>query len=352
MRRRTAFGQHTAHLAAWSPPNRGASLGTGLAVSYDGMATVITASDVPPRRRARGISRALARETVRRLIGTRSGFRLVNALHRRLDADAKRRFYYAFFDEGWRVEGRWLVDFAGRTLILPLHLDFAPSWTAAIGFHGYDLEVHQLYEALLTSPRRPRVFFDVGANYGLHSLQLLAAGARVFSFEPNPACHPWFLECCRANGLRAEIQAVAVGDRPGSVELAVPDGRTYMGTVVSSVRAGWNPGTLVKTLRVPQVTLDDVIALRGLTPDLVKIDTEGSDLAVLRGASTLLGTARPIVAFESWVGGPERGELFSLLAEAGYEIEPLRVPYREEGELERSAFLASTATNFVARPRR
>lgn len=312
---------------------------------------VVAAPHVPRRRGARATASALAREMVRRLIATRPGLRLVNALHRRLDPEAKRRFYYAFFDQNWRVEGRWLVDFAGRTLVLPLHRGFAPSWTAAMAFHGYDTEIHLLYEALVRSGRCPRVFFDVGANHGLHSLQLLAAGARVFSFEPNPDCHPWFLECCRANGLHGEIQPVAVGDHSGSVELAVPDDRTYMGTVVTSVRAAWSAAVAVRILPVPQVTLDEVVAVRSVAPDLVKIDTEGGELAVLRGAANVLSSSRPLVVLESWRGSAERGEIFGLLSEAGYEIQPLGVPSGEYAGFERAAFLASTATNFLARPR-
>lgn len=313
------------------------------------MSTPVTTSRISHRVRA--VLSGIARGSLRRLIASRAGLRAVNAYHRRLNSEAKRRFFYWFFDEGWQVEGRWRVDFAGHTVILPLIRDFPLSWAAALAFHGYDLEIHLLYESLLMTPTRPRVFFDVGANHGLHSLKLLAAGARVVSFEPNPDCHPWFVECCTVNGFRPEIEAVALGDRLGSVELAVPDGRSYHGTVVSSVRAGWNQEAVVKTLRVAQITVDDFVTIRGVTPDLVKIDTEGAELAVLRGGRRLLSTGRPLVIFESWGGSPDRAEIFDLLTGADYEIEPLGVPFGNRPALGLSAFLTAAETNFLARPR-
>ena len=60
--------------------------------------------------------------------------------------------------------------------MLPLRRDFPLAWTAAVGFHGYDPELHDMYTRLVKSAFPPRVFFDVGASYGLHSLRLLAHG--------------------------------------------------------------------------------------------------------------------------------------------------------------------------------
>ena len=101
------------------------------------------------------------------------GLRLVNRAHRVLSAPARQRFFHLCVDETWRVQGKWTVDFAGRRLVLTLSRDFPDAWLAAIGFHGYDPEVHALYEALIRSPRPPRVMFDVGASYGLHALRFL-----------------------------------------------------------------------------------------------------------------------------------------------------------------------------------
>ena len=301
----------------------------------------------PPRlaRRLAGLARAPVRAVVRALITTGPGLRLVNLLHRALTPAGRRRFFHLCFDESWRAHGEWTVDFAGRRLVLALSRDFPDAWLAAIGFHGYDPEVHALYEALMRSPRPPRVMFDVGANYGLHALRFLVHGARVLAFEPNPACHQWFRAWCAVNGVPCELEPVAVGDRADSVVLAFPEGRTYMGSVVARVHARWCE-TAVRRLTVAQVALDDVVAARGLVPDFVKIDTEGAEVAILRGAVDLLRTARPTLVFEAWPCVEDRRELWAILDKHGYAIAVVDgTPPRP---LTHAGFVGARATNFIA----
>lgn len=295
--------------------------------------------------------RATASLVLRTLMGSRAGVRVLNLLHRRLPLVYKRRLFYRLGEEVPRVDTTWWVDFAGRRIALPLRRDFRFAWTAALGFHGYDAELHVFYEALVRSPRRPRVVFDVGANYGLHALRFLAVGARAVAFEPNPACHEYFRECCALNGLAGEIHAVAVAKARGSARLMVPGNATYLGTIVPSVGERWVGRSDVMTMTVPQVTLDDVVEEHGYGPDLVKIDTEGSELAVLQGAVRVLEGGRPLVLFESWPSAGDRPALFDLLDRAGYGIQAVGWPFREEADMTEAAFAGSGANNFLARPR-
>jgi FkbM family methyltransferase len=247
-------------------------------------------------------------------------------------------------DPSWRVAGRWSVDFAGRRLILPLSRDFPDAWLAAIGFHGYDLEIYALYERLLAGPRPPRIVFDVGANYGLHALRFLVYGARVIAFEPNPECHRWFRTWCAANRVACELEAVAVGERAGTTVLMVPKDRTYLGTTNPDVRRRW-PDATVGTVTVTQVSLDDFVNEHRVVPDFVKIDTEGAEIAVLRGAADLLRTARPTLLFEAWREADTRRALWEILEKHGYAIAAVgdvRTP------LTRAAFIDARDTNFLA----
>jgi len=228
---------------------------------------------------------------------------------------------------------------------MPLSRDFAAGWPLAIAFHGHDPEVHALYESLVRSPRPPRVVFDVGANCGLHALRFLVHGARVLAFEPNPACHRWFRVLCEANGVACELEPVAVGAGADSVVLAFPEGRTYMGSVVPRVHDGFR-GAPVHTLTVSQVSLDDVVATRGLVPDLVKIDTEGAELGVLRGAVDLLRTAHPTLVFEAWRSPEDRRQLWAMLDKHGYAI--AAVDGAPPRPLTRAGFEDAHATNFLA----
>jgi FkbM family methyltransferase len=281
------------------------------------------------------------------LLRTAPGLRLVNAAHRALTPAARRRFFYLCADmpRGIRAHGVFNVTFAGRRVRLPLSPEFPDSWSTAVAFDGHDPELHVLYAAMATGPKPPRVMFDVGANYGLHALRFLVRGARAVAFEPNPACHRYFRAACEANGVRCELEPVAVGDRADSVVLAFPEDQTYMGSIVPRVQERWS-GSQTRMLTVPQVTLDDVAATRGLVPDLVKIDTEGAEPAVLRGARKLLETARPTLIFESWRSDDERHGLWTMLQEHDYAVGAVGADAARALMLDE--FLASDSTNFVA----
>jgi hypothetical protein len=98
--------------------------------------------------------------------------------------------------------GRWRVHFAGRELTVPLHADRAwLDWDTALSLLGHEPEIKRTYAALVKSPRRPRLFFDVGGSYGTHSLLLLAHGVRVVIRARQRARR--LPELCRANGVAA-----------------------------------------------------------------------------------------------------------------------------------------------------
>lgn len=300
---------------------------------------------------ARRLAVVASRTALGMVLAAPGGLCAVNRLHAALSLSQKRRFFRLFFEPGWRLEGTWTVRFAGRPIRLPLHCDFPLAWCAAVAFHGYDPEVHAFYEAVAGGPDPPRVVFDVGASYGLHSLRFLVHGARVISFEPNPDCHAYFLECCRLNGVAPALRAVALADAAGTAELVFPAGETYHGTIAPGVRARWGDRRDLVALPVPRLTLDEVAEAEGVAPDLVKIDVEGAELAVLRGARRTLDAARPRVVFESWPASGDRAAIFDLLAGAGYEVQALGLPSRDAPGLDPAGFLAAPASNFLARPR-
>jgi FkbM family methyltransferase len=160
------------------------------------------------------------------------------------------------------------------------------------------LVVYRQWEAQL-SALLPRlcppgsVFVDVGANFGYFTCLLAArlgrgAGSRVIAVEPNPD----MLRLLRANvginwsGAPVRIEPVAVADAEGEMVLTIPDDRAANGTLAPIEAAGRS----LATHRVPVRRLDDLLRAEPRI-DLVKIDVEGYEPAVLRGAAETL--ARP-----------------------------------------------------------
>lgn len=145
-------------------------------------------------------------------------------------------------------------------------------------------------------PRPGWVVVDVGANVGVVSMRAAEQGARVYAFEPNPECFGRLLRNIVGNGLDHRIQAfnAALGDEVAEGAMCVSKGGTTGGTVVMA-------GDAQDPRPVTITTLDRMAEALGVKQvDLLKIDVEGAEVAVLRGASKVLGfTQRMIVEYHS-----------------------------------------------------
>lgn len=149
---------------------------------------------------------------------------------------------------------------------------------------------------------KPRTtVFDVGANLGLMSVPVLekCGDCRVVSFEPSPNSLP-FLERTRAGSAyrdRWTVIGAAVADGPGELDFTIGSGR-------DALFEGFRPSDRIsgsKTIKVPVTTLDETWhRLQEPMVSLIKIDVEGAEAGVLRGATALLDRCRPAVVVE-WV---------------------------------------------------
>jgi FkbM family methyltransferase len=223
-------------------------------------------------------------------------------------------------------------------------------WDSSLSVIGHEPEIKDTYQAFLKSPEAPELFVDIGANYGTHSLLFLVHGIETLTFEPNTSCHGCFREMCHLNHVTPRLEPVALGDREGLVELIYPERETWLGSINTGV-----VGSLVSsqgTVRQPVELkrLDDYLSQIQRKRTLIKIDTEGNELAVLRGAMKVLREVRPAVVFEC-MGSGERTEVFAFFDAIHYRIYGLPWnPMRKDGALESSHFQASPALNFIAVP--
>lgn len=156
--------------------------------------------------------------------------------------------------------------------------------------------------------------FDVGAHVGYYTvLAAVLAGprGRVFAFEPNPANHSFLQRHVALNRLgNVTIENAAVSDRNGTAAFAFGTG-SGTGRLDSG-------GTLnVRTLR-----LDDFCSERGVHPQFLKIDVEGAELDVLRGAAATIAANHPVI-FLSTHGPQVHADCLAWLRERQYALEPV-----------------------------
>jgi FkbM family methyltransferase len=234
------------------------------------------------------------------------------------------------------VSGVFEADYCGRRFRFFAEGDDMLADLLYYGFKPEEAEL-RLFEALA---RRSRVVLDVGANTGLYSVigGLTNPQARSFAFEPHPANHARLLRNLELNGLSyVEALPQAVGRECGPLRFSIPaDGSVSMIASADPAFAGTFHHGGTKAVEVGCTTLDAFVAERGLERvDLVKLDVEYHEEAVLEGARETLARAGPVLLCEVLVydflvarvpeveGKIDPGHwqrLEHLLGEAGYRF--------------------------------
>ena len=186
-------------------------------------------------------------------------------------------------------------------------------------------------EALRRIVRPGSVVYDVGANIGFFSLlaaRFSGRNGRVEAFEPVARNATFIAANAALNDLGGSVvvHPVAVGEAEHTGELLVTRERSWS----HLADRGWHQQTVIRTA-VPVVALDELIDRGAIAPpDVVKIDVEGSEAAVLRGLSRTLTERAVTVIVELH---ETNAEVVELLEGLGYAAENLdgAVPVRDAG---------------------
>jgi FkbM family methyltransferase len=210
-------------------------------------------------------------------------------------------------------------------------------WVIGSGKHGYWLGSYEFENqkalAGLISPGT--VVFDIGASVGFYTLlaaQRTGSAGRVFAFEPLPRNLHYIRQHLALNRIaNVTVIEAAVSERSGA--------------------AFFNPGVSISTgflsdsgeIQVRTVSLDELYTSGELpAPSVVKIDAEGAEGGILRGACHLLSETRPVIFLSTHKipgGGTTRDECAAVLQPLGYRLEPVS-PAQE----------FHSARDFIARP--
>jgi FkbM family methyltransferase len=151
------------------------------------------------------------------------------------------------------------------------------------------------YDAFRAGIRPGDVVLDVGANAGAYTVlfaQWVGPRGHVFAFEPVPSIARALAAQLNLNGLsrRVTIVEAAAGAAAGRSMLVA--------TGLSGVNRRPAPGEQTgNRIEVPVVTIDEVCSSAGVSPALIKIDVEGTELEVLRGAAHTLAANPDLQVF-------------------------------------------------------
>lgn len=157
--------------------------------------------------------------------------------------------------------------------------------------------------------------FDVGAHVGWYTLlssKLVADSGKVFAFEANPRNY-WYLERhIQSNGLSQNVEAIHLG-------LSDKKGIMYFQS-----GTGTGTGHLAESgeVCVETSSIDLICEEKGCAPTHIKIDVEGGEVEVLRGAARTIQHYKPVI-FLSTHGADIKAECIRYLTDLGYSFESM-----------------------------
>jgi len=190
-------------------------------------------------------------------------------------------------------------------------------WIKGSGVNGYWMGTYELekQQVLRQTIKKGDIFFDIGANVGFYSLiaaELTGVSGMVFAFEPLPENFYYLKKHIALNAYKNIFPfEVAIADNAGLSAF----GRT----------GSRSEGCITENgeLKVETIKLDDWFNDGRLPlPDILKIDVEGAEDMVLKGAVNILRQRHPLI-FLSMHGEKKHYECCRLLLSLGYKLEPL-----------------------------
>ena len=188
----------------------------------------------------------------------------------------------------------------------------------------YAMEYTTIFEQLI---KRHSCFCDIGAHAGYYSLIAAAINPniRVISFEPASGPYHYLEENIKINHFEDRIHPykVALGDANGTTQFLEATHHKYRylehNLLAISNLKEHKEGRTMKKVEVPIATLDNFLREKEEPfPDIIKIDTEGTEHLILANSEAVLDH-QPIIICETLFNKIE-SELEEIMGKRGYHF--------------------------------
>lgn len=172
------------------------------------------------------------------------------------------------------------------------------------------------------------VFYDIGANAGFVSLEIgkhFSDAVHVLSFEPQPKLAYNIAISAGLNGLRnLDVYDRMLGSENGEGELFLAKFSIHASAISRQ--------TKTRSIRCQKTTLDDLVSSESIPPpNVIKIDVEGGEMDVFKGARETIEKTKPCIVFEADDNcrrfGYSRQELIEFLR----SLVPYKIYFLDQG---------------------
>lgn len=247
----------------------------------------------------------------------------------------------------WHIASRMLPGGAVLPFVNDSRLIVRPRMHGATTAVYTGLPEYEEMSLVLHLLRPDDLFVDVGANVGIFSVLASAvAGAQTLAFEPVPESCKSLLDNLRLNEAESKVtlRRAAVGAAAGHVQFR--SDQDANNRVLERTETG-------ASIEAPMVTLDQELEQR--SPVMIKIDVEGWEHEVLKGAGrTLQNPALLVVVLELFGGGSRYGsndqQCHQIMLDAGFDPVHYQPDTRKFRSLNRQINRESLNTLYIRNP--
>lgn len=173
----------------------------------------------------------------------------------------------------------------------------------------------------IAETERECIFLDVGANIGAYSILLsdIKSIVRIVAFEAMSECVNEIKKNIKRNSLegRVNIVEIALSDKPGEARFLRT--KPYGGDSAILDTYLFSRHSKDQVITVKTTTLDEHIKSESASAIIMKIDVEGHELSVLRGAENLLTSSTGWIQCEIHEKSPHRKDTFVYLNDLGWK---------------------------------
>ncbi len=235
--------------------------------------------------------------------------------------------------------GLWYIHLPnGKKIKTQLIKDNQKTFEFALSYKWHNEALNEIERILNDTCPLSVPFVDVGSNLGLRSIYSLSIGRKVLFIEPNKEVNDLNINRCKFNGFENfELFCFGASDKIAQAEFTIDESSYNSSLELNSNFLGEN----TKTEIIEISTLDELLKseIDKIEDVFFKIDVEGHELNVLKGASMLIGKFKPTMIIEVNEKDEKYDEFYQFCIKHSYRI-------FEIGKFQENKFLKEVNSNY------
>lgn len=214
----------------------------------------------------------------------------------------------------------WTIYLAnGKKAKVYVSKDYPPSFSFAISYKWHDLGIRKLETLLNNFYDLDYCYIDIGANHGLRSIYSLSQGRYTYLFEPNIQLNNFVLDFFRLNSFKGfKLENLCLSHTTGTMNFYLSPS-SYLSSLDKENAMNDNEKGEVREVKVEVTKLDKYFENTDTKIGIIKIDVEGHEYEVLKGAGNILKTSGPDFIVEILKDSKNKMKIYRLMENHFYK---------------------------------